>query len=150
MRARAQSIVQNNLYGLDIDERAAQLAYFAVMMKARQYDRRFLDRGIEPHVYDIRESNGISSELLDYFAGEGSTEAYYSGRETPKLYSDIATLMKELRDAKEYGSILNITKVDFPALYARFDEIKDDISMYVQPALTELLPLVQRAEVMAQ
>ena len=149
-REAAQSIVQNNLYGLDIDERAAQLAYFAVMMKARQYDRRFLDRGIEPHVYDIRESNGISSELLDYFAGEGSTEAYYSGRETPKLYSDIATLMKELRDAKEYGSILNITKVDFPALYARFDEIKDDISMYVQPALTELLPLVQRAEVMAQ
>ena len=149
-REAAQSIVQNNLYGLDIDERAAQLAYFAVMMKARQYDRRFLERGIEPHVYDIRESNGISSELLDYFAGEGSTEAYYSGRETPKLYSDIATLMKELRDAKEYGSILNITKVDFPALYARFDEIKDDISMYVQPALTELLPLVQRAEVMAQ
>lgn len=149
-REAAQSIVQNNLYGLDIDERAAQLAYFAVMMKARQYDRRFLDRSIEPHVYDIRESNGISSELLDYFAGEGSMEAYYSGRETPKLYSDIATLMKELRDAKEYGSILNITNVDFPALYARFDEIKDDISMYVQPALTELLPLVQRAEVMAQ
>ena len=149
-REAAQSIVQNNLYGLDIDERAAQLAYFAVMMKARQYDRRFLERKIEPHVYDIRESNGIGSELLDYFAGEGSMEAYYSGRETPKLYSDIATLMKELRDAKEYGSILNITNVDFPALYARFDEIKDDISMYVQPALTELLPLVQRAEVMAQ
>ncbi len=149
-REAAQSIVQNNLYGLDIDERAAQLAYFAVMMKARQYDRRFLDRGIEPHVYDIRESNGISSELLDYFAGEGSMEAYYSGREAPKLYKDIATLMKELRDAKEYGSILNITKVDFPALYARFDEIKEDISMHVQPALNELLPLVQRAEVMAQ
>ena len=149
-REAAQSIVQNNLYGLDIDERASQLAYFAVMMKARQYDRRFLERGIEPHVYDIRESNGIGSELLDYFAGEGSMEAYYSGRETPKLYSDIATLMKELRDAKEYGSILNVTRVDFPSLYARFDEIKDDISMYVQSALTELLPLVQRAEIMAQ
>lgn len=50
-REAAQSILQNNLYGLDIDQRAAQLAYFAVMMKARQYDRRFLTRGIQPNLY---------------------------------------------------------------------------------------------------
>ena len=50
-REAAQSILQNNLYGLDIDQRAAQLAYFAVMMKARQYDRRLLTRGIQPNVY---------------------------------------------------------------------------------------------------
>ncbi len=149
-REAAQSIVQNNLYGLDIDERASQLAYFAVMMKARQYDRRFLERGIEPHVYEIRESNGIDNELLDYFSGEGSAEAYYSGRETPKLFNDITTLMNELRDAKEYGSILNVTQVDFPALYARFDEIRDDISIYTMPALNDLLPLVKQAEAMAQ
>ena len=49
-REAAQSILKNNLYGLDIDDRAAQLAYFAVMMKARQYDRRFLNRDIQPHV----------------------------------------------------------------------------------------------------
>ena len=58
-RDAASSIVENNLWGLDIDERAAQLAYFAVMMKARQYDRRFLTRGIQPHVYAIEESNGL-------------------------------------------------------------------------------------------
>ena len=50
-REAAQSILQNNLYGLDIDQRAAQLAYFAVMMKARQYDRRLLTRGIQPNLY---------------------------------------------------------------------------------------------------
>ena len=138
-REAAQSIVQNNLYGLDIDERAAQLAYFAVMMKARQYDRRFLERGIEPHVYEIRESNGMTADVLEYFAGGDR-----------KLKKDIETLMSELRDAREYGSILNITQVDFPALYAQFDEIRDDISMYTMPALNDLLPLVKRAEAMAQ
>lgn len=50
-RDAAATIVQKNLYGLDIDRRAAQLAYFAVMMKARQYDRRFLTRGIQPNLY---------------------------------------------------------------------------------------------------
>ncbi len=50
-RDAAQSIVRCNLYGLDIDKRAAQLAYFAVMMKARQYDRRFFSRNLQPMVY---------------------------------------------------------------------------------------------------
>ena len=50
-RDAASEIVRNNLFGLDIDPRAYQLAYFAIMMKARQYDRRFLTRGIEPQVY---------------------------------------------------------------------------------------------------
>ena len=50
-RDAAQSIVRHNLHGLDIDKRAAQLAYFAVMMKARQYDRRFLSRNLQPIVY---------------------------------------------------------------------------------------------------
>ena len=138
-REAARSIVQNNLYGLDIDERAAQLAYFAVMMKARFYDRRFLGRGIEPHVYEIQESNGTSAEVLAYFANGNQ-----------KLKQDMETLMTDLRDAKEYGSILTVTPVDFPALYARFDEIRADISMYALPALNGLLPLVKLAEAMAQ
>ena len=138
-REAAQSIVQNNLYGLDIDERAAQLAYFAVMMKARQYDRRFLEREIEPHVYEIRESNGITSDLVEYFANGDR-----------KLKKDIEALIHDLWDAREYGSILNVTLVDFPALYARFDEIRDDISMYNMPVHNDLLPLVKRAEAMAQ
>ena len=69
-REAAQSIVEHNIYGLDIDDRAAQLGYFAVMMKARQYDRRFLTRGVRPNVYAIQESNGINRAQLKYFGAE--------------------------------------------------------------------------------
>ena len=138
-REAAQSILKNNLFGLDIDDRAAQLAYFAVMMKARQYDRRLLTRGIQPNIYSIRESNGIQEMTIEYFH-----------RNDPKLKADIERIVTEMRDAKEYGSILNITPVDFAGLYARFDEIREDINMMQKPALEELLPLVRCAELLAQ
>ena len=138
-REAAQSILKNNLYGLDIDDRAAQLAYFAVMMKARQYDRRLLTRGIQPNIFSIRESNGIQAMTIEYFHNND-----------PKLKADIGSVVTEMRDAKEYGSILNITPVDFDGLYARFDEIREDINMMRQAALDELLPLVRCAEVLAQ
>ena len=138
-REAAQSILKNNLFGLDIDDRAAQLAYFAVMMKARQYDRRLLTRGIQPNICSIRESNGIQTMTIEYFH-----------KNDPKLKADIERIVTEMRDAKEYGSILNITPVDFAGLYARFDEIRNDINMMQMSALDELLPLVKCAEVLAQ
>lgn len=133
------SIVKNNLYGLDIDDRAAQLAYFAVMMKARQYDSRFLTRGIQPHIYSIMESNGFDRNLVEYF--ENGDE---------KLKKAMDRLVSELHDAKEYGSILNVTNVDFEAFYARFEEIRTDASIYQLPAINTLLPFVQIAQTMAQ
>ncbi len=138
-REAAQSILKNNLYGLDIDDRAAQLAYFAVMMKARKYDRRLLTRGIQPNIYSIRESNDIQTRTVEYFH-----------KNDPKLKADIESIIAEMRDAKEYGSILNIKPVDFAELYARFDEIRSDISMMKASALEELLPLVKCAEMLAQ
>ena len=138
-RDAAQSILENNLYGLDIDDRAAQLAYFAVMMKARQYDRRVFSRGIQPHVYAIVESNGLDSSSVEYFTNND-----------PQLKKDFGTLMNELRDAKEYGSILNISQVDFSALYARVEEVRADISMFREIVLNSILPLIQVAEVMVQ
>jgi hypothetical protein len=138
-REAVASIVQNNIYGLDIDDRAAQLAYFAVMMKARQYDRRFFRRGIQPNVYAIQESNRLDKFAVEYFVGDDE-----------HLTHDLHTLIEELHDAKEYGSILNISQVDFQSLYNRFDEICDDISMHKDTALNQLLPLVQCAEAMAQ
>lgn len=138
-RDAAQSILRNNLYGLDIDDRAAQLAYFAVMMKARQYDRRIFSRGIQPNVYAIVESNGLDSNTVDYFTNND-----------PKLKKDFGTLREELRDAKEYGSILNISQVDFAALYARVEEVRNDISLFREMVLNSILPLIQVAEAMAQ
>ena len=138
-REAVASIVENNLYGLDIDDRAAQLAYFAVMMKARQYDRRFFSRGIQPHVYAIEESNHIDKFAVDYFCNGDM-----------KLTAAMDTIIKELHDAKEYGSILTVTPQDWAALYDRFAEITEDINMSRDTALRELLPLVQVAEALAQ
>lgn len=137
-REAVASIVENNLYGLDIDDRAAQLAYFAVMMKARQYDRRFFSRGIQPHVYAIVESNHVDKFAVDYFCNGDA-----------KLTAAMDTIIKELHDAKEYGSILTVTPQDWSALYERFAEITEDINMSREAALRGLLPLVQVAEALA-
>ena len=138
-REAVASIVENNLYGLDIDDRAAQLAYFAVMMKARQYDRRFFSRGIQPHVYAIVESNHVDKFAVDYFCNGDM-----------KLTAAMDTVIKELHDAKEYGSILTVTPQDWSVLYDRFAEITKDINMSRDTVLRELLPLVQVAEALAQ
>ncbi len=134
-----KSIVENNLYGLDIDDRAAQLAYFAVMMKARSYDRNFFGCGIQPHVYAIEESNGLDKTVRDYFVGNDK-----------KLQQDLDILVKELKDAKEYGSIINVTPIDFAALYARVEEVKQDNNLYdVAAVLETVLPLIQVGKVLA-
>ena len=138
-RDAAQCILENNLYGLEIDERAAQLAYFAVMMKARQYDRRIFSRGIQPHVYAIAESNDIDAYTRDYFANND-----------PKLKAALNSIINDLRDAKEYGSILTVAPVDFAALYARVEEVQNDISLHREAALATILPLIRVAEVIAQ
>lgn len=138
-RDAVRSILENNLYGLDIDDRAAQLAYFSVMMKARQYDSRFFTHGIAPNVYAICESNRLDPTMI---------EAFICG--DAKRKAAIETIITELHDAKEYGSILNVTPQDFAALYARVDEMQDEISMFTQPVWTELLPLIRVAEALAQ
>ena len=112
-REAAASIVQNNLWGLDIDDRAAQLAYFAVMMKARQYDRRFFTREVQPHVYAIQESNGIHRDHLHYL-GRGMSDI-----ERNNAVNQMNTLLDEFIDAKEYGSILQPGEYDW-ALLSRF------------------------------
>ena len=109
-REAAQSILKNNLYGLDIDDRAAQLAYFAVMMKARQYDRRLLTRGIQPHIYAFAESNTITTAPLHDMGITLSRDEYDTA------VKQVLRLLDELRDAKEYGSILTVTPCDWDFL----------------------------------
>lgn len=138
-RDAVTSILQNNLYGLDIDDRAAQLAYFAVMMKARRYDRRFFSHTTQPHVYAIEESNRIEKPDVEYFC---------NGK--PELKDAMHTILTQLYDAKEYGSILTITPQDWDALYARFDEVADESSFHRESIRKKLLPLVRVAQTLAQ
>ena len=138
-RDAVASILQNNLYGLDIDDRAAQLAYFAVMMKARRYDRRFFSHTTQPHVYAIEESNRIEKPDVEYFC---------NGK--PELKDAMHTILTQLYDAKEYGSILTIPPQDWDALYARFDEVADESSFHRESIRKKLLPLVRVAQTLAQ
>lgn len=148
-RDAAQSIIQNNIYGLDIDDRAAQLSYFAVLMKARQYDRRILTRGIEPNVYAVQESNGINRGQLKYF-GAGLTDA-----EKNAAVSQMEGLLNTLNDAKEYGSLLNVESYDWELL-EKFVENTDTESQIsfdtfgLDETAEQLKQLIKIGKVMAQ
>ena len=144
-RDAAKSILEHNLFGLDIDDRAAQLAYFAVMMKARQYNRRILDGETNCNVYAIKESNNFDREAL------------------VKLGDDLRPVAEKLLDAfvdaKEYGSIItvDVTLDELNALDKRIDDV-DRMSdygnlldmMYADILCTGLNPLIRQASVMAQ
>ena len=125
-RDAARSILENNLYGLDIDDRAFQMAYFAVMMKARQYNRRILNGEYKPNVYSIKESNGINRSQLKYFgAGLNDFEKY-------NAITQMTGLLDTFKDAKEYGSILTVDMYDWDLLdrFVADIEIIGQMSMY--------------------
>ena len=109
-REASLSILENNLYGLDIDDRAFQLAYFAVMMKARQYNRRILNGNNTCHLYSIQESNGINRNQLKYF-GAGINNV-----EKNDALDQMNCLLDTFIDAKEYGSILKVKNYDWALL----------------------------------
>lgn len=148
-RDAASAIIQNNLYGLDIDDRAYQLAYFAVMMKARKYDRRFFTRDISPKLYPVRESNGINRSHLKYF---GSS---LSQIERNTASQQMEYLIDTLNDAKEYGSILNVEKCDWKLLQRYSDDFNIDgqislDSVGAEHTQTRIKELVSLGEAMAQ
>ena len=90
----SKSILENNLYGLEIDERAYHLAYFALMMKARQYNRRILSKDTNINLVEIVESSSELNEDLLWRLGEYKELGQY--------------LVDTFKEAKEFGSILNL------------------------------------------
>ena len=148
-RDAAKSILENNLYGLDIDDRAYQLAYFAVMMKARQYNRRILNGENTCHVYAIQESNTINRAHLKYLgAGMGDLEANTAR-------AQLEGLLDTLQDAKEYGSILKVESYNWELLrrYVSAADAGAQITMDsagLEGTVAQLLSLIDIAETMAQ
>ena len=148
-RDAAKSILEHNLYGLDIDDRAYQLAYFAVMMKARQYNRRILNGENTCHVYAIQESNPINRAHLKFF-GAGLSDLE---KNTAKM--QLEGLLDIITDAKEYGSILNVPEYNW-ALLRRFvggidDEVQISLeSAGVEQTAEELQKLIDLGETMAR
>lgn len=108
-REAVRSILENNLFGLDIDKRAAQFAYFSVMMKAREYDSGFFGRKNipQPRVYDIQESNWMGGAYKHEMGNFLNSQEH---RDT------LNYLLDAFVDAKEYGSILQIKPLDYEGL----------------------------------
>ena len=143
-RDAARSILQNNLFGADIDKRAYQLAYFAVMMKARQYNRRILTEGISPNLVAVQSPGKISSGAL-------------------KRLGDLEPLGKRLLDtfaeAEEFGSILNVefTERELNALDARLDELSEKAlfanildAAEMNECVFALEPMLKQARILGQ
>lgn len=143
-RDAARSVVENNIYGIEIDERAYQLAYFAIMMKARSYNRRILNEHIKHNLVEITESNNINKDLFHYLGDYEET-----GRKLINLF----------KDAKEFGSLIN---VDIPVetldkideRLTEVDQIADYGSLLVQAESIELVeslePILKEARILAQ
>ncbi|NEZ47325.1 BREX-1 system adenine-specific DNA-methyltransferase PglX [Clostridium niameyense] len=145
-------ILKNNLYGLDIDDIAEQLASFALIMKARYYNRNLFremeKEKIELNLCSIQESNEISKEVLNYFVGEDD-----------KLREDIGYLVNVFKDAKEYGSMLEVKEVNFNNIEQRVIKIFNDknsveidnsIYKYKSVILEKLIPIIKQGKIMSQ
>lgn len=136
-RSAVESIITHNLYGLEIDERAAQLAYFEVMMKGREYDRRFFRSHLEPHTCVITESNGLDTSLVD---------AVFE--KVKDLKKNMVSIMEDMKDGKIYGSLIRVRQVDFEGLKKYLQQELESSSFYGEVIKKELLPLVECAEIL--
>lgn len=143
-RDAAASIVEHNLYGLDIDDRAAQMAYFVVMMKGCHYDSRFLRRHLNPHVYAIQESGKLTTDALGRLGKQESTAR---------------ALLDGFKNAKEYGSILQpkVTQAELDALQEQLREVDGASDMgsltdqlVAGQIVNVLYPLIEQARMLVQ
>ncbi|EDT73862.1 BREX-1 system adenine-specific DNA-methyltransferase PglX [Clostridium butyricum] len=138
-------ILQKNLYGLDIDDRAAQLAAFALIMKARHYNRRLFREigreGLELNLCSIEESNEISNDIIEYFS---------NGNEN--LEKEFRYLIEKFIESKEYGSIIRLDKVDFTMLNKRLVEIESENNFifgdYREIILNKVYKIIKQSEIM--
>ena len=143
-RDAAASIVEHNLYGLDIDDRAAQMAYFVVMMKGCHYDSRFVRRHLNPHVYAIQESGELTTNALGRLGKQESTAR---------------ALLDGFKNAKEYGSILQpkVTLAELDALQEQLREVDGASDMgsltdqlVAGQIVNVLYPLIEQARMLVQ
>ena len=139
-RDAARRIIENNLFGLDIDKRAYQFSYFALMMKARQYSRRIFSEHIKPHVFVIDDNSALTADAIEYIA-----------KGDQKIKAALHSISDDLYNAKEYGSIIDVAPVDFGAIYDRIEEIRNsEPDLFSTQIPDQITPIIRQAEVMAQ
>jgi type II restriction/modification system DNA methylase subunit YeeA len=141
LRDIAQLILENNLFGLDIDQRAAQLTGFALMMKGRKDDRRFFERGLKLNVMALVDSTGLDADTLIH----GVDLTQYG------LQAEDLTELKALFDhATTFGSLIQVPRELSEKLFS-LKKVSEATSqdMFVSEELRRLGPLVQQAEILA-
>ena len=148
-REAVRSILENNLFGLDIDKRAAQIAYFSVMMKAREYDSNFFSRSNipQPRVYDIQESNWLGGAYKHEMGNFLNSQQH---RDT------LNYLLDTFVDAKEYGSILQIKPLDYEGLKEAWETSAAatahdaNMAMWYDAAKDAVAQLIEQAIMLSQ
>lgn len=133
-REAVKNIIEKNIYGLDIDKRAYQLTYFAVMMKGREYDRRFFTRGISPNVTYTEESyllfDNESKKILKKSKkiniDELRTNFYFDGITIDDKQNQVGEyLIRIFEDAGETGSLIKVENFDYGSFDRYLDECRD-------------------------
>lgn len=140
-RAIPRLILEKNLYGLDIDDRAAQLAAFALLMKARADDRRLFSDPPKLNLLALQESKGLDAdELAIHLAPFGLQRASLKG------------LVDAFNDAKTFGSLIQIPP-NLTSLLATMDRglqrAAQHGDLYSRQAAKDVLPLVQQAALLS-
>ena len=133
-REAVKNIIEKNIYGLDIDKRAYQITYFAVMMKGREYDRRFFTRGISPNVTYTEESyllfDNESKKILKNSKkiniDELRTNFYLDGVTIDDKQNQVGEyLIRTFEDARETGSLIKVEHFDYDSFDRYLDECRD-------------------------
>ena len=142
-RDACESILKNNIYGLDIDKRAYQLAYFSILMKARKYNSKILNMNINPLVYSIEESNTLSSDFINYVISNDF-----------EIKNDLEYICNVFLDSKEYGSALNVEELFFERLINLTTTLitqNNDFNKFIYyDELNLLLNLINQAKLLYQ
>ena len=132
-------IVSHNIFGLDIDERVVELAYFAIMMKGCQYDNGFLTRGIQPHVYSIVDCRFADDAFMTYFCGSNSA-----------LQTVTTSILDAVKDAFEAGSLIQIPAIEFDALERRIECLNVQKDLFHSSQLNLFCRIVKFARVLSE
>ncbi len=137
-RDAISEIISHNIFGLDIDERSVEMAYFAIMMKGCQYDKRFLRRGIHPQIYKLSDSQFVDEEFVNYFC-ENNT----------KMRNDVLALIEKFKDGLEAGSLVQIPPVDCEALAQRAANLGIQKNLFYHQQLVSFTNLIHTARLLS-
>nr|WP_280546027.1 BREX-1 system adenine-specific DNA-methyltransferase PglX [Halomonas sp. 11-S5] len=157
-------ILENNLFGLDIDDRAAQLAGFSLLMKAREDDRRIFSRGVRLNVMALQSTQHLDASTLwrnlnltgDWH--QGQSQSLFEGEQkelssNDNTYKAIVDLIERFQDAKTFGSLIEVPnsfEAPLKSLLEVLTELADSGDTMQKTAAQQLKPIVQQARMLAQ